>query len=191
MKRTYQLGVIYLEIDRQRLAKDVFENMLSYAPKYRGIHLHLGQIAEWEQAWKQAIQHYQAEAALLQQPLEEGDNIAIKTYQRLGNLYYAHALDYNAAKETLEMALALDDTHVPTLLNYANNLFSMDLLGAATEQFERVIQLEPGNLTANYNLALMYEYREKREQARAQWQRFLELNPPEQWRIEAEEHLNQ
>ena len=187
----YQLGVIYLEIDRQRLAKDVFENMLSYAPKYRGIHLHLGQIAEWEQAWKQAIQHYQAEAALLQQPLEEGDNIAIKTYQRLGNLYYAHALDYNAAKETLEMALALDDTHVPTLLNYANNLFSMDLLGAATEQFERVIQLEPGNLTANYNLALMYEYREKREQARAQWQRFLELNPPEQWRIEAEEHLSQ
>ena len=187
----YQLGVIYLEIDRHRRAKEVFENMLSYAPKYRGIHLQLGQIAEWEQAWKQAIQHYEAEAALIQQPLEEGDSIATKTYQRLGNLYYAHALDYNAAKETLEMALALDDTHVPTLLNYANNLFSMDLLGAATEQFERVIQLEPGNLTANYNLALMYEYREKREQARAQWQRFLELNPPEQWRIEAERHLSQ
>ena len=190
-KANYQLGVIYLEIDRHRLAKDVFENMLSYAPKYRGIHLHLGQIAEWEQAWKQAIQYYKAEAALIQQPVEEGDIIAIKTYQRLGDLYYAHALDYNAAKETLEMALALDDTHVPTLLNYANNLFSMDLLGAATEQFERVIQLEPRNLTANYNLALMYEYREKREEARAQWQRFLELNPPEQSRIEAERHLNQ
>ena len=187
----YQLGVIYLEIDRHRPAKEVFENMRSYAPKYRGIHLHLGQIAEWEQAWKQAIQHYEAEAALIQQPVEEGDDIAIKTYQRLGDLYYAHALDYNSAKETLEMALALDDTHVPTLLNYANNLFSMDLLGAATEQFERVIQLEPRNLTANYNLALMYEYREKRIEARAQWQRFLELNPPEQWRIEAERHLNQ
>ena len=187
----YQLGVLYLEIDRHRLAKKVFENMLSYAPEYRGIHSHLGQIAEWEQAWKQAIQHYEAEAALIQQPVEEDDEIAIKTYQRLGDLYYAHALDYNAAKETLEKALALDDTHVPTLLNYANNLFSMDLLGAATEQFERVIQLEPSNLTANYNLALMYEYREKREEARMQWQRFLELNPPEQWRIEAERHLSQ
>ena len=190
-KANYQLGVIYLEIDRHRLAREVFENMRSYAPKYRGIHLHLGQIAEWEQAWKQAIQHYEAEAALIQQPIEEADDIAIKTYQRLGDLYYAHALDYNAAKETLEIALALDDTHVPTLLNYANNLFSMDLLGAATEQFERVIQLEPRNLTANYNLALMYEYREKRVEARAQWQRFLDLNPPEQWRIEAERHLNQ
>ena len=187
----YQVGVIYLEIDRHQLAKEVFKSMLPYAPKYRGIHLHLGKIAEWEQAWKEAIKHYEAEVALIQHPVEKGDDIAAKTYQRLGDLYYAHALDYNAAKETLEKAIALDDTHVPTLLSYANNLFSMDLLGAAAEQFERVIQLEPGNLTANYNLALMYEYTEKREQAKAQWKRFLELNPPEQWKIEAEEHLRQ
>ena len=187
----YQIGVLYLEIDRHQLAKEAFKSMLPYAPKYRGIHLHLGKIAEWEQAWKEAIKHYEAEVALIQQPLEKDDDIAANTYQRLGDLYYAHALDYNAAKETLEKAIALDDTHVPTLLSYANNLFSMDLLGAAAEQFERVIQLEPSNLTANYNLALMYEYTEKREQAKAQWQRFLELNPPEQWKIEAEEHLRQ
>ena len=185
----YQLGVLYLEIDRHVLAKNVFENMRSYAPDYRGIHLHLGRIAEWEQAWKEAIQYYEAEAKLIEQPVKEDDEIAVKTYQRLGALYYAHALDYNKAKEALEQALALDETHVPTLLNYANNLFSMDLLGAATEQFERVIQLEPRNLTANYNLALMYEYREKYGMAREQWQRFLDLNPPEQWKIEAEKHL--
>ena len=187
----YKIGVIYLEIDRHNLAKEAFKNMRAYAPKYRGIHLHLGKIAEWEQAWKEAIKYYEAEAALIQQPTEKGDDIAAKTYQRLGDLYYAHALDYNKARETLEKALALDDTHVPTLLSYANNLFSMDLLGAAAEQFERVIQLEPDNLTANYNLALMYEYTEKNEQAKAQWKRFLELNPPEQWKNEAEEHLRQ
>ncbi len=187
----YQLGVLHLEIDRHDLAKKAFENMRAYAPKYRGLHLHLGQIAEWEQAWKEAIQYYEAEVKLIEQPVKENDEIAIKTYQRLGNLYYAHALDYNKAKETLEKALALDETHVPTLLNYASNLFSMDLLGSATEQFERVIQLEPRNLTANYNLALMYEYREKYQQARAQWKRFLDLNPPEQWKIEAEKHLGQ
>ena len=187
----YHLGVIYFEIDRHQLAKKAFEHMRSYAPEYRGIHLYLGRIAEWEQAWNEAIQYYEAEVKLIEQPAREDDDIATKTYQRLGNLYYTHALDYNKAKETLEKALALDETHVPTLLNYANNLFSMDLLGAATEQFERVIQLEPRNLTANYNLALMYEYREKREQARMQWQRFLDLNPPEQWKIEAERHLNQ
>ena len=187
----YHIGAIYVEIDRHRLAKAVFQKMRAYAPKYRGVHLHLGQIAEWEQDWKQAIKHYETEVGLIDTESEDGDEIAIKTYQRLGDLYYAHALDYNAAKETLEKALALDDSHVPTLLNYANNLFSMDLLGAATEQFERVLQLEPGNLTANYNLALMYEYREKREQAITQWKRFLELNPPEQWKIEAERHLRE
>ena len=187
----YNISVIYLEIDRHQLAKDAFKRMLSYAPKHRGIHLHLGKIAEWEQLWKEAIKHYEAEAALIQQPAEKGDAIAAKTYQRLGDLYHAHILDYNAAKEILEKALALDDTHVPTLLSYANNFFSMDLLGAAAEQFERVIQLEPGNLTANYNLALMYEYTEKSEQAKAQWKRFLALNPPEQWKIEAEKHLGQ
>ena len=187
----YNIGLLYLEIDRHQLAKEAFKRMLSYAPKYRGIHLHLGKIAEWEQAWKEAIKHYEAEVALIQQPPEKNDDIAANTYQRLGDLYYAHALDYNAAKETLEKAITLDDTHVPTLLSYANNLFSMDLLGAAAEQFERVIQLEPSNLTANYNLALMYEYTEKSDQAKAQWKRFLELNPPEQWKIEAEEHLRQ
>ena len=187
----YNIGVIYLEIDRHRPAKDAFKRMLSYAPKYRGIHLHLGKIAEWEQAWKEAIQHYEAEEALIQQPAEKEDDIAVQTYQRLGDLYYAHALEYNKARETLEKALTLDDTHVPTLLTYGNNLFSMDLLGAAAEQFERVVQLEPDNLTANYNLALMYEYTEKTAQAKAQWQRFLDLDPPEQWKIEAKKHLNQ
>ena len=157
----YNIGVIYLEIDRHRPAKDAFKRMLSYAPKHRGIHLHLGKIAEWEQAWKEAIRHYEAEEALIQQPPQKEDNIAVQTYQRLGDLYYAHALDYNKAKDTLEKALDLDDMHVSTLLTYGNNLFSMDLLGAAAEQFERVIQLEPENLTANYNLALMYEYTEK------------------------------
>ena len=191
IEANYNIGVIYLEIDRHRPAKEAFKRMLSYAPKHRGIHLYLGKIAEWEQAWKEAIQHYEAEAALIQEPSEKGDDIALQTYQRLGDIYHAHALDYNEAKETLEKAIALDNTHVPTLLIYANNFFSMDLLGAAAEQFERVIQLEPGNLTANYNLALMYEYTEKREQSKAQWKRFLNLDPPEQWKIEAEKHLNQ
>lgn len=184
----YTVGVIYLELDRHRLAKAAFEKVLSLSANYRGAHLQLGRIAEWTQDWKGAIAQYEKEAALIQGAT---DDIAIGTYQNLGELYYAHALDYNAAKETLEKALALDEKHVTTLLNYGNTLFSMDTLGAATEQFERVIQLEPRNLTANYNLALMYEYREKTEQARTQWKRFLALNPPEQWRREAEEHLRE
>ena len=56
----------------------------------------------------------------------------------------------------------------------------MDKLGAAAEQFEKVIQIDKRNLTANYNLALMYEYTERIELAKIQWKTFLDLNPPEQ-----------
>ncbi len=185
----YYVGTINLEMDNHRQAATAFQKVLSLTPKYRGVNLHLGEIAEWEQAWKKAIQHYQAEVALVKPG--ENDEIVVKTYQNLGELYYAYGLDYNAAKENLEKALALDDTHVPTLINYANTLYSMDLLGAAAEQFRRVLQLAPEDLTANYNLALVYGYTEKTEQARAQWKRFLALNPPQQWKIEAEEHLRQ
>ena len=59
-----------------------------------------------------------------------------------------------------------------------------------SEQFERVLQIDKRNLTANYNLALMYEYTDRIELAKTQWKRFLELNPPEQWRVEANNHLS-
>ena len=36
-------------------------------------------------------------------------------------------------------------------------------MGQATEQFEKALKLDPSDLTANYNLALMYEYAQKRQ----------------------------
>ena len=48
---------------------------------------------------------------------------------------------------------------------------------AAADQFERAIQLEPRNMTANYNLALMYQYTERNELAKSQWKTFLKLDP--------------
>ena len=74
--------------------------------------------------------------------------------------------------------MELQPNHVSTLLNYASTLYYLDQLGAATEQFETVIQINPKNLTANYNLALMYEYSGKTQQAISRWKKFLELNPP-------------
>ena len=109
----YNIGVIYLEIDRHNLAKEAFKNMLSYAPN----------IGESTYIWEKSqngSRHgnrrsntTKQKPRLFNNPAEKGDDIAAKTYQRLGALYYAHVLDYNMAKETLEKAIALDDTHVP------------------------------------------------------------------------------
>ena len=119
----------------------------------------------------------------------KNDPEAVEAYQQLGYLYNSYTIELNEAKKTLEKALELDPKHVRTLLNYGNALYNMGETGLAVEQFELAVQIEPKNLTANYNLALMYERTGKRLLAIARWKKFLELGPPAQWRVDAIKHL--
>ena len=184
-KRTeayYQIGILKVWTEKFDQGKEAFQKVLQLNPKYKGVHTQLGKLAEREQNWEEAIKLYEKEIEI--------DDKAATAYQRLGDLYYNSKLEYNKAKAMLEIALNLNDKHVDTIITYANVLYSMDKLGAASEQFQRVIQIDKRNLTANFNLALMYEYTDRFELAKTQWKRFLELDPPEQWRIEANNHLN-
>ena len=178
----FHIGVLQIYTEKFEQAENTFKKVIQLNPKYKGVHIQLGKLAERNQEWEEAIQFYEKELTI--------DDKAIVAYQRLGDLYYNSKLQYNKAKTMLEIALELDDKHINTIIVYANVLYSMDKLGAAADQFERVIQLEPRNLTANFNLALMYEYTERNELAKTQWKRFLDLNPPEQWKVQAETHLN-
>ncbi len=177
----FQMGTLQVWIDDFELAEENFQKVIQLNPKYKGVHTELGKLAEREKDWKKAIQLYEKEIAI--------DDKATTAYQRLGDLYYNSEMELNKAKATLEKALALNGKHVNTIIVYANVLYSMDRLGQASEQFERALQLESSNLTANFNLALMYEYTERYELAKAQWKTFLKLDPPEQWKLEAEKHL--
>ena len=177
----FQMGTLQVWTDNFELAEENFQKVLQFNPKYKGVHTELGKLAEREKDWKRAIQLYEKEIEI--------DDKATTAYQRLGDLYYNSEMQLNKAKAILEKALALNDKHVHTIIVYANVLYSMDRLGAASEQFERVLQLESSNLTANFNLALMYEYTERYELAKTQWKTFLKLDPPEQWKLEAEKHL--
>ncbi|MCZ6676130.1 MAG: tetratricopeptide repeat protein [Candidatus Poribacteria bacterium] len=179
----YYLGMTYVDLDQQKKAKTYFQTALKFNRKYKGANLQLGLIAEWEQQYPEAIKRYEAEAAI--------DPKSARVYQRLGDLYNNSSRDFGRASEALEKALELEPNHVPTLINYGNTLFNLDRLGAATEQFELVLQLEPKDFTANYNLALMYEYTGKKQQAINRWKKFLKLNPPAEWKSEAENHLRQ
>ncbi len=179
----YHIGTLQLYIEQHKLAEETFQKVIRLDPKYKSVHTQLGKLAEREQNWKKAIQLYEKEIAI--------DDEATEAYQRLGDLYYNSEMELNKAKDMLIKALALNDAHVPTIIVYANVLYSMDQLGAAADQFEHALQLEPRNLTANYNLALMYQYTERTELAKEQWKQFIKLNPPEQWKVEAENHLSE
>lgn len=178
----FHIGTLQLWIEKYKLAEETFKKVIQLDPTYKGVHTQLGELAERNQEFKKAIELYEKELTL--------DVNAIVAYQRLGDLYYNSEMQLNKAKEMLEKALELSERHVPTILVYANVLYSMDQLGSAADQFERAIQFEPRNLTANYNLALMYQYSERIKLAKEQWKHFLGLNPPEQWKIEAENNLS-
>ena len=179
----YYLGMTYVDLDQREDAKEILLKTLQFEKKYKGVYLELGLIAESEGDHAKAIGHFEKELEI--------DPESIRTYQRLGDLYSSYSTDFGRAKETLEKALEFQPNHVSTLLNYASTLYYLDRIGAATEQFETVIQLDPKNLTANYNLALMYEYSGKTQQAINRWKKFLELNPPAEWKADAEQHLQQ
>lgn len=179
----YYLGMTYIDLDQRHDAKEIFLKTLQFGQKYRGIYLQLGLIAEWEDEHKEAISYFEKELEI--------DPESVAAYQRLGDLYSNYSADFGRGMEALEKALELQPNHVSTLINYASTLYYLDRLGAATEHFELVVQLDPKNLTANYNLALMYEYTGKKQQAINRWKKFLDLNPPGEWKEDAEQHLRQ
>ena len=179
----YYLGMTYIDLDQRQDAKEIFLKTLEFGQEYEGIYLQLGLIAESEGEHQEAIDLFEKELEI--------DPESVTAYQRLGDLYSNYSADFGRAMEALEKALALQPNHVSTLINYASTLYYLDRLGGATEHFELVIQLDPKNLTANYNLALMYEYTGKRQQAINRWKKFLELNPPAEWKADAEQHLRQ
>ena len=179
----YYLGMTYVDLDQRQDAKEILLKTLQFKKKYKGVYLELGLIAEWEGNHDNAIAHFEKELEI--------DPESVRAYQRLGDLYSSYSTDFGRAKETLEKALELQPNHVSTLLNYASTLYYLDQLGAATEQFELVVQINPKDLTANYNLALMYEYTGKTQQAINRWKKFLELSPPAEWKEDAEQHLRQ
>ena len=179
----YFLGLTYLDMDNRDSARQYFVKTLKLRSNYVGANLEIGLIEEWLQNYKVAIQFYEEELSIHPD--------SVRSLQRLGDLYRSSAMDFGKAKRMLEKAIKLDPNHVPTLLHYGNTLFNLDQLGQASEQFERALKLDPTDLTANYNLALMYEYGQKRQLAIYRWKKFLELNPPESWREQAKDHLRQ
>ncbi len=179
----YYLGMTYIDLDEHQNAKEIFLKTLEFSIAYTGIYLNLGLIAESEGEYEEAIGYFEKELEI--------DSDSVAAYQRLGELYSNYNADFGRAVEALKRALELQPNHVSTLINYASALYYLDRLGAATEHFEMAIQLDPRNLTANYNLALMYEYTGKTEQAILRWKKFLELNPPAEWKEDAEQHLRQ
>jgi len=172
----------YLDLDKRLEAKSVLEKILALNPQYKGVNLQLGLITEWQKNLDEAIVYYEKEIQL--------DDTATEAHQNLAKLYLTHKFDYAKAEKEFQKAISQNPNHVPTLIHYGNLLYNQEKYNAAAEQFEIAVHVKPEDPTSNYYLALMYENAGKKNLAIAQWNKFLQLNPPEQWAEKARERLS-
>jgi tetratricopeptide (TPR) repeat protein len=177
----YNIALLYNEQEADDTARTYFEKTVKADPSYAGVHLELGLIAERKNELPKAIEEYKKEIAI--------NNESALAHQRLGYLYYSNLSDYAKAEEQLIKSLKIDTENVESLIISANILYSLEKYGQSADYFEKALQIDPKNPTANYNLALVYEKWGKNKLAIEQWKKFLSMNPPGAWAEKAKKNL--
>ncbi len=177
----FNIAMLYKEMEADDTARTYFERTLKANPSYPNVYVELGLISEKKGELSRAMDEYKKEIAI--------NDSSAKAHQRLGYLYSHHLNDLVKAEAEFQKALKLDPDRIETLVHYGNILYTLEKYGQSADMFERVLQQDPKNPTANYNLALVYERWGKTKLAIEQWQKFLSLNPPGSWAEEARNRL--
>jgi tetratricopeptide (TPR) repeat protein len=179
----FNIGILYKETEAEDTARTYFEKTVKVDPSYPGAHLEIGLIAEQKNEFARAMDEYKKEIAI-------NDKSAL-AHQRLGYMYHLRTSELEKAEEQFLKSLKIEPDNIETLTYYANLLYTMEKYGQSADQFEKVLQLDPKDPTANYNLALVYEKWGKKKLAIEQWQKFLSMNPPGSWAEKAKKNLKE
>ena len=177
----YLLAMTYVYMDEPDHAVEEFTDLLRSRPKFQHANFELGAIAEERRDYEGAVRYYDRELAV--------NPRSVRAHYRLGFLYQNALGDPGTASDHLERAIELDPKHVDALIEHGRVLYDIDRVRVAADQFERAVKLDPKNLTANFNLAMMYQYLAKTSLAIERWRYLLTLDVPPQWAAEAREYL--
>lgn len=174
---TYLLALTYLDMESSDLAATTLRDLLKARPKYPNANAELGKLAEASNRFDEAIRYYAREIVI--------NPKSFAAHYRLGFLKANSQGDMTSAIDHLSRAVSLDPSHVNAHIEYGMVLYRVDRVAGAAEQFEMAIRLAPDNLTANYNLALMYQLLGKDRLAIERWRHLLSLDLPGEWVGEA------
>lgn len=111
---------------------------------------------------------------------EEALKINTQTIQpliNLGNVYYAKG-QYDRAIEIYFRALSIEPNSVDALNNLANAYYQKRELGRAIETYKKAILINPNYIDAYNNLGSVYFVARMYPEAKAMFQKTLELAPP-------------
>jgi tetratricopeptide (TPR) repeat protein len=111
-------------------------------------------------------------------------------HQYWGTYYLFIAEDLKKAEEHYLRAYDLDSTNSSVLNDLGVLASRQGAYREAIEKFASAIKHGPRLLEAQYNLALLYQKQDKRQEAKREWEKYLELDPSSLWADVARDHLN-
>jgi tetratricopeptide (TPR) repeat protein len=102
----------------------------------------------------------------------------IALLQHQGDLYYQMG-DYGFAAASMEKIIAIDPTNVKARLALAAGMFNLGRMTEAEGQWRRVLEVDPDNLEAHYDLGFMYLNQVPPDLAKvkAEWGEVLRIAP--------------
>jgi tetratricopeptide (TPR) repeat protein len=102
----------------------------------------------------------------------------IALLQHQGDLYYQMG-DYGFAAASMEKIIAIDPTNVKARLALAAGMFNLGRMAEAEGQWRRVLEVDPDNLEAHYDLGFMYLNQVPPDLAKvkAEWGQVLRIAP--------------
>ena len=163
----YDLGLARMAISEVRLAGQALTQAMTYAPDDPRILLELGKVHMQMRDYEAAEAHF--EEALVKKPPKP---IMATVRYHIGILRERQG-DMRRAQDEYRMALRLEPSHVPSMVNLAALLVEEKRYDEAMRPLQQILQREPDNAPARYNLGRIYIEQGKVEEGKKQLQPLL------------------
>jgi len=173
----FNRGSALLEQYRYAEAARAFEAVLDIAPDWTAARFNLG-LAYFNMQVTPGAKSYLKIAQEAFETILQSNPDHLHARFCLG-LYYQHLGENEKALECFRKVYEGDSEEPYVLYKYAETLISLGLTEDGTKMLEKVIELDPGFISAVYRLAIQYQRMQRHDKANSLFARFKQLKEAE------------
>ncbi len=178
------LGNIMIDKNKLDSAQTIYERIVKAKPDFGEAHYNLGVINLKKNNLEEAAKNYQAALAIKPDDLEAKENLAAVYIMRQD---YANAT--TALLEVIKANPASDVTLENAYYNLGIVYMKTDNYEGALEVFEKAINIEPWDMAAYVNAAIMAEQLGQYDKAEKYWKKYDRLLPVNKRKAQIKEKL--
>jgi len=143
---------VLLQMDKFSRAEKVTEQAIERYPMNPSFEMYMGKVLIEREAYQDALPHLNKAAELA----DKGDSLTLnKVYVTMGAAYQKLG-DTKGAMEQYSKALAINKSNPNVFLYRGNLYYQRESFGQALSDFKKVLDLDPNNHVARYNLGMCY-----------------------------------